>query len=151
MGYNEGEVLILNLIRELSYYDIDNSDRSNWAVRNRANNGTCIVLRPGVIAPEPVGNKQREITWTTVIEIWQLLQDPGTSAIALRERTQEVIDKIDEHNRLDDTTDSIVDARISGGDEPVEITIRRGESPTWLKQELFCEWKEESTITFANV
>lgn len=150
MGYPTGEANILTLIRTLSAYSATNSSRKDWSVRNAATNGTCVVLRRGPFSSQFDGNTRRLITWQTVIEVWQRLTEYETSANALDSRVMEIIDKIDTNRKLNDSGDSIVDAFISGGDEPVEITLQNATNPTWLKQELICEWREETDITFTE-
>ena len=80
--------------------------------------------------------------------MWQRYKDDSDSLLSLEALSAAIIQKFDQENRLDDTTDTVQDSVCSGGGEVTEQWTKGG-GPAWLKQEIFIDWKEEANVTFS--
>lgn len=141
MAYSDGEALILTLLRTMSNFDSTNTARANWQILNKGRANHYGIVRPGAFSIEYLSLGQYQANWTTVIEVWQRYKDDGTTQTDLYARVADLLPMLNTP-RLGDTTNTILDSRITGGDEPQEMWLTDGGGPAWLRWSVNIEWQE---------
>ena len=148
MSYTNGEANLLTILRATDYYNANNSSRANWKILDSGRKSYYVILKPG----EEPGAVQfhamsaYQITWTTVIQLWQKYTDETTTSTNLFAQVQRVIDAVQPNNRLDDTTDTIVNAEIISVSTPLERWTSDG-GTRWLCQDITVQWVEQAAVT----
>jgi len=150
MSYSNGEMLILAALRSISggVWTVSNSGVGKWNLLNTGKADHYAILKPGAFVHSFQAASNSLTEWRTVIEVWQRYKDDSDSLLSLEALSAAIIQKFDQENRLDDTTDTVQDSVCSGGGEVTEQWTKGG-GPAWLKQEIFIDWKEEANVTFS--
>ena len=152
MSYTAGEALILTQIRATSGFNANNSSRGIYNILNSGKaksyaivRGDSFVNSQSGLGSALGGNVQYERDWVTVVELWINLNNYGSSLSELYDRRQEIIERIDQYPRLEDTTNTIVDARVSQGGNVFELVTPGGK--VWLRQDIQISWEENYNAT----
>lgn len=150
MSYQAGEVLIETQIQAVSGFSADNVGRgTKWRLLNSGNSDHYAVLRKGQHTEIFETKTQKERRHRTVIEVLQRVNEDLTDRYdSLLGYTDAITDRLDQYWQLADTTNAIIDANITGGDEVKELWIR--DVLAWIKIELYVDWMEVDNVTFAE-
>ena len=146
MSYATGEAAILTLIRALSGYDTNNTDRQDWSLLGKGKAAVYAILRPG-----PWTNQRATITssvrqWRTVIEVWRRYID-DSKPVALQSDVVTIVEQLEKYPTLNGAS-GVLRAEIVGGGNMEEIEIRTSKV-LWAKWDIYCDWSEEKVITYA--
>lgn len=124
--------------------------RGKWGLLNSGHSDHYAILKPGAFSREFETMRINTTEWRTIIEVWQGYLDDGTTLTSLEGHVANIIARFDQYRKLADTTKAIQDANITGGSEVTEQWRNTGDGPSWLKQDLFLDWSEESNVTFTE-
>ena len=152
--YPAGEALIETIIKDLDNFGGHNTGREDWLPKlTSGESGYYAILRPGPFELRFDGPTNAVALWTTVVEIYQRFDADThqTNVTNLGDRRNEIVDRILAKKRLSDTTNTIRDSNVTGGDdvEEVDIAISRRKSTKWLRATVNVQWEEEETITYS--
>ena len=148
MSYPTGEALILTLVQSVTGFSASNAVRGRWDVLNTGSADVYAIVRPGPFLQ--VGASGRvEVTWTTVIEIWQLYTLDGTTLTNLESNMEAVKAKFDQYSHLNDSTGAVDFAEVTGGAD-VNMIPPPPNGPQWLEWDLLIRWQERQAVTFAD-
>ena len=147
MAYSDGEALLLTVVQAMTGFDSTNTSRGNWLILNQGASDHYAILRPGPFVNNPLTPTMQEVTWTTVIEIWQQYTDDGTTQTNLYGHVGNMLDIRKYKNFSDSAT--VANAVLIGGDAPEEMWNNSG-GPQWLRWQMTVEWKEQECISYAG-
>src|SRR3972149_10465343 len=149
MGYSTGEALIQTRIIAVNNFDSTNTSRSNWKLLNDGASDHYAILRPGEFFQDMLTMCTKVTHWTTVVELWQRVDDDYTGARTdLYARVADLMG-IESYPKLGDTTGAIQEnAMFEGAAEPQEVQVNSGSY--WFKWDLRVKWNEETTISFSE-
>ena len=148
MSYATGEEALLDVIRRVHGYNQYNTSRGNWRVLNKGASDHYVILRQGGWTAAYVSMCTLQITYRTVVEVWQRYKDDTTSYIDLLGHTNELVVGI-EPERLLGGTAGVIDASVKEAGQPAEMW-KKGGGPAWLKQEFIVEWLHQTDVTFTD-
>ena len=148
MSYKDGEELILELVQGSPDFASGNAVRGKWGVLNSGNSDHYAIIYRGPYLRNWAGMKIIETEWRTIIQVWQRYKDEFTSYEALTGYVDDLMTYLDPYRKLTSTT--ILDANVVGGGEIVTEWRNNSDGPSWLKQEIYIDWKEQSNVTFAE-
>src|SRR3990167_2040150 len=142
--YPEGEALLLVQVRAATGFGVANVTRGDWRFLNKEGIIAGAVLLP---APFTLGYGEGRVdgNWAAVVEIWRKYLDDGTTLTNLEADVKAIINRLILYPHMQDTTNTITDAEVSGGGEVFRIPAPPV-GPHWLKQELNVTWLEQNAI-----
>lgn len=150
MSYTNGESLMLTRIRTSANYNTNNTTRNDWSILNDGKNDHYAILKK-LEDPSPVtwpGVRTYHIEWTTIIEVWQRVQNDDDQAAAdCHAEVLAIINVLQNNPRLGDTSGTIVDSSIRGIGGPVNTWLSDG-GPIWAMMEIYVTWIEQARVTF---
>ena len=146
--YSDGEVLMLTYIRSLNEFDRYNTSRCDWLVLNSGKSDHYVVLRPGEFTTEWIGMSTYQITYTTVIEMWQSYTTEAVSYENLYTQLLDPLMGLMAYPRMGDTSNLVLDSTILYSSEPQFRWTASG-NVQWLYWELYVNWKETHTVTIS--
>lgn len=146
-GYKAGEALWQTRIQAISGIDGNQVTRGKWGVLNSGHANTYIILKPGTHGREMIGLNRRLDVWQTVIQVWRRYTDDGDSMTDLENTIDTILAALDPRRLMGDTAGTIQDAQII---EVREMVQTPADAPKWLYVELIGEWREETTISYAE-
>lgn len=144
MSYAGGRALILSRLRTLSLYDSSNSANGNWNILARGKSDHYVVIRPGPFDNAFHTMAQSRTNWTTTLEVFRRYKDDITTLQSLEGDIQAIVDEFNASNRLGDTSDAVLDAMITSG-EDVQEQMRR--KIKWLMWPIQLSWSEENDVS----
>ncbi len=148
MSYKSVETALLTVLRLLANYDGDNSSAGDYRILGKGVT-SAIILQPGAIPQREVVAYPRRVRTLWVVDVELLIPFLGeisTTAEALRDDRQEIIDQIDKYPTLSGATGVVV-AFITSAPVP---DLWLGESRRWWRQVLHCQIEERVTVTVAE-
>ena len=147
MAYATGEGLLLTVVQAMTGFDSTSTSQADWSILNKGTSDHYAILRPGPFVNEPLTPTLNEITWTTVIEVWQQYTDDGTTATNLYGHVDNMLN-IRKYKNFSNSA-VVANAILSGGDEPEEMW-NSGGGPQWLRWKMNVTWKEQECITYVG-
>jgi len=152
-GYADGDTKILTVIRGHANYSTANTASADWRILDSGND-----VRYAITKPAPAERVKHTMAttldiFTTVVEMWAFMkseQSDEGNASDLYGEAKAIADRIETFNRLGDTADTILLARVKGIAEPQEMFNSDG-ALQWLMQEISVEWQEERTPVYQDV
>ena len=150
MSYSTGEAAILTVLRADDSFAANNTARANWKVLNsgKGTKGTYVILRPGESSVLWISPIIYMATYITVAEVWQRYTDDATTQANLYAAVANVMNALMPERRLNSS--AITDATVRAIPVITEMWKDGADGPSWLKQEVAVEWKEETEITFTD-
>jgi len=150
MSYKAGEILAETQVKLVTGFSDSNVGRgTKWIWLNSGNSDHYAVLRKGIHTEAFLTVTQKERNYRTIIEILQRVKDDLTDRYDnLLDYVEDIITRLDRYRKLADTTATLRDANITGGDEVKEIWIH--DALAWIKVEIYLDWTEDENVTFAE-
>ena len=109
-----------------------------------------IVLRPGTFTRNRLDfSGGRDNLWNVIVELFIKYKDDAQVQNAIRDERQNIIDKVDQYSKLNNT-DGCFHAMIISGAEPTPVFGEDGSGPHFLMQEMTCLIREFATVTEAE-
>lgn len=142
MGYYTGDDLIVAAIKEHANFSSSNVTQAKWGILNSGNSDHYAVTRDGGTIPEWLSPNVYVAHRTTIVEVWKRYKDDGTSARNLAGYVDDVHGKLQDKEKLGDTSGAIQNSEVSeiGG---VEEMWSSGGGPGWLRQNIYVAWEEQ--------
>lgn len=150
MSYSAGEALALTQVQAVTGFASTNTSRGKWGILNSGASDHYAILRSGEFTVIWDSLRIHTTQWRTVIEVWQRYKDDGTSYTSLLTHVANITARLEKYRKLADTTGTLQDANLTGGSAITEQWRNNSDGPSWLKQELYLDWSEESTVTFSE-
>lgn len=150
MAYGTGEALALTRVQACTGFDATNTSRSDWKILNSGKSDHYAILRPGSFSIEWMSYTNYIAIYTTVVELWQIYGTDDATTLTNLYSQQSNLMAIMAYPLLGDTTGAIQDAGYRGANDPENMWQKGAEGPTWVKWEMFIDWKEEVEVTFAE-
>jgi hypothetical protein len=149
-GYIDGELLAEAQVLQADGFSSVNVGRgSKWKFINSGSSDHYAILRKGAHTELFQTLRTKDKRYRTIIEVLQRVNDDLTDNYdALLQYADNIIARLDAYYQLADEASTIRDANVTGGDEVKEIWIR--DTFAWIKVEIFLDWSEDETITFAE-
>ena len=154
MSYITGERLAEAQVVQVEGFNSKNVGRgTKWKWLNSGNSDHYAVLRKGPHTEPFITLRIKDKKYRTIIEVIQRVSTGENQTLednydALLQYTDNIITRLDAYYQFADTANTIRDANVTGGDEVKEIWIR--DTLAWIKVEVFLDWSEDATITFAE-
>lgn len=145
MSYPSGEAAALTQLQQVTGFSAANTARASWQILNSGASDHYGIIKPGVFAEDP----ENVFNWInrTIIQVWQLYQDDGSSATNLEGYVAAVKERFTQYRRLGSS--AIVDSRVVGGGEMTERWSKDG-ALVWLSQDVIIEWMEQEIVAYAE-
>lgn len=152
--YPDGEALILTRLRSVTGFtgttaSTENTSRGKWGLRNSGNSDHYAILKPGEFTREQGAMGMNISYFRTVIQVWQRYKDDGDTLTDLEGYVKAIINYFDQHRKISDGTNTIVEAFITGGSDVLQMQNRDG-GIDWLRWDLYLDWQEHDVITYAE-
>lgn len=146
MSYATGEAAALAVLTSLAQFSATNaqsfankSKEDLYAILDKGKSDHYAFLRRGETQETWKTLGLKEVTYTTVVEIWQRMKNPtGTSYQALDQLTSAVLAALRARTHLNDA--AVYNAEATRALEP-EVA-RRGRNRHWLVQAIALRWCE---------
>lgn len=150
MTYQAGEALLLTQIQAVGGFSTANAVRGRWNLLSGGAAKSYCILRPGGHEEMNAGlGGHYHTRWTTIAELWVHLADYGSDTAKLEELRQSIIARFRQYRKTADTSGGIQDVTVRMSTEPFEMFPPSGRV-AWLRQDLFIEWTEQSTVALAE-
>lgn len=149
MTESAGITLISTQVAASTGFTSANVSIADWGVLNSGKSDHYAILKPGAASRPPLSFNVRDNEYRTIIEVWQRYKDDGTPLVALLGHIDNITARIDQYRKLADTTKTVRDANVTGYSEVTEQWTKDG-GVSWLKREIFVDWVEEESITYAE-
>jgi hypothetical protein len=145
MTYPAGEALVLTQLQNVTGFSAANTARASWQLLNGGASDHYAIIKPGIFSEDTDNN----FVWVnrTIVQVWQLYMDDGTSSTSLQGYVNAVKDRFTKYRKLGST--AIIDSRVVGGSEMQERWNKDG-ALVWLSQDVILEWKEQEIVTYAE-
>lgn len=144
--YDDGEALILALVRTVTNFSSANTSQGDWSILNTGNSVRYAILTPGPFTRNEQGGLYMESHWSTVIEVWHRYIDDDTTGTGLQADITAILNMIDKTRHLADTTGQVRDATARRGDVHKRAWAKSGNGPLWLVSSITVTWDEEEPI-----
>ena len=123
---------------------------AKWKILNDGKADHYAIIKPGPTERPRITMRIRDNMYRTVIEVWQRYKVDGASLTALLGYCDAIAARLDKYPHLGDTGDTIRTSDVSGFGEVTEQWTNTGDGPSWLKREIYVDWKEESNVSYAE-
>lgn len=151
MTESAGLTLIQTQVQAVSGFNTaGNVTISKWGILNSGKADHYAIIKPGMVERPRITMRTRDIDYRTVIEVWQRYKDDGTTLTTLLGYVDAIAARLDKYRKLADTTGAIRDAEVSGYSEVTEQWRDNADGPSWLKRDVYVDWKAETTPTYAE-
>ncbi len=149
MGYKAGEDAILAKLRTCAGFNAGNTRQANWKILSSGASDHYGILRPGAFMLEWLTPAMYQVSWNTVIEVWQRYEDDATTQENLYGYVANLLAGLQIWPNMGLPT-TVTDSTISGAEMPQEMWNAGANGPAWLKWEVVVSWKEQDEITLSE-
>ena len=144
-GYSDIEALWLTRVRAVAGFDANNTSRGDWNILNSGASEVYVILKPGSHSRDMLTWRNRQNVWQTIIEMWQLYRNDGTTLTTLEANYNTLLAALDQYPRLGDTGNTVQQGQVTAVNEVVQSPP---DAPQWLVAQLIGTVNEEITINF---
>ena len=121
---------------------------AKWGILNTGKSDHYAIITPGPTERLRISFGFVDNGYRTIIEVWQRYKDDGTTLTTLIGYVDAIAARLDQYRQLADTTNKIRDAQVSGFSEVTEQWRNNADGPSWLKRDIYVDWKEESNVSY---
>ena len=149
MSFETMQSALQTLLATVSGYTTANITLADYRVLQRGYE-KIIVLRPGAFTRDRLDFAGgRDNIWNVIVELFIKYKDDAQVQNAIRDERQNIIDKIDQYSKLNNTS-GCFHAMIISGAEPTPVFGEDGSGPHFFMQEMTCKIIEYSEVTEAE-
>lgn len=146
MNYYDGETLILERIRSLSNFGVDNSAQSNWRILATGASDHYAILRPRSFTIEGLTLASFLVIYETIIEIWQKYTSASEAVTELSYNVYKLFELLAYPNLGQSA--NILNGVIVSGEEPETMSPVNSSGVDWLRQRVLLVWQVENLVTY---
>lgn len=150
MDETDGMTLVQTQVLAVTGFSPSNVSISKWGILNSGKAANYAIIKPGEVNRPQLTFTVKDNMVQTVVEVWQMYVDDGSSMTTLLNYVDAIKDRIDQYRKLADTTATVRDANVSRLGMVVEKWNAGGDGPSWLMREIYIDWVEEESITYAE-
>lgn len=156
MAYIDGEILAAQQIEQATGFSSLSVGRgTKWVYLNSGASDHYAILHKGAWVQD--WNTLREATHTfrTVIEVIQTMATINDNTATdnydiLLNYADAIIARLEAYRKLGDTSGTLRDANITGGEEVKELWLDQGKTLAWIYTAIYLDWSEDEQVTFAE-
>lgn len=123
---------------------------AKWGILNKGFSDHYAIIKPGPVERPRITMRIRDNSYRTIVEVWQRYKDDGTTLTTLLGHCDAIAARLDKYPYLADTTNAIRVSDVSGFSEVTEQWTNNADGPSWLKREIYVDWKEESNVSYSE-
>lgn len=150
MSYHAGEVLAETQVAAVTGFSASNVSRAKWKLLNTGASANYAILKRGDTSLEWAAAHVKANNYRTIIEVWQRVTDDQASYDALLTHVDNIQTRLEQYRKLGDTTNTVLDANLTGMSGVTEQWRNNADGPSWFKIDLYLDWSEHKNVTFAE-
>jgi hypothetical protein len=145
MAYAEGSAKVLEIVRRLPQFSVENSSDSDWRVLSSGKSDVFVVLRRGEFETQWLAPTLYLGRWQTIVEVWQLVMSESDDPGKLHAHHDAIVDELMKWPYLDGVAD---DSSVSGSGRPDYKALEGG--LLFYYCEITVAWENQNKVQFVE-